>query len=147
MATTIVQFPPGYFLRAPGRYFDIFGVAPAAAGSTNVELVRFVVPNNHVGILLGVSFEAGQLTGHFWGTFNLEIAGGFDQNLNGVQGMVARLAEPIPVWRVLKPNNLVRVLVSNGNGSSSFQYAGRLMGYVQEEQIPLTAPFSWRDQT
>lgn len=131
-----VNFPPAYFVRAPGVYFDEFGTGPCAASST-ATIVSYTVPARHVGVLLAVAFEGGQLTNWYWGSWNLEIQGLVDRNLNDVRGMVSRIMEPLPVYRVLQPNTTIRAIVRNLNTTTSFQYGARLMGYVQEESVPL----------
>lgn len=136
MATTVVQFPPAYFVRAPGQYFDVMEASSVSASSTET-VVSYRVPNNMWGLLLGVAFEAGQLTNFWWGRFTLKIGEAAHENLNEVDGMISRITEPVPVWKPLKPNQLVRVMVENRNTNQNFQYAARLFGYVQEKRIQL----------
>jgi hypothetical protein len=137
MATTIVQFPPWYFIRAPGQYFDEFGVASAAASATNVQVVSFQVPDNHWGLLLGVAFEAGQLTNWFYGNWRLLIGDAAHSIFNDVRGMVSRITEPVPVWKVVKGGQVIQVQVTNENTAVAFQYGARLFGYVQERKLQL----------
>jgi len=140
-----VSFPPWYFVRAPGQYQDIFGTASATPAATNVEVVSFTVPDNCLGLLLGVAFEGGQLTNWWWGTWTLFVGDAPHPYLNNVQGMVSRITSPISVWSVLKPGQRVRILVSNGNNVETFTYGGRLFLYTQEKSIPLGPGVSGAD--
>lgn len=137
MSFRSVTFPPWYFWRAPGKYHDVFGTASAPAFSTGTVVVQFTVSTNDIGLLLGVAFEGGQLTNWYWGTWNLQIGDAMHPYLNGVQGMVSRITEPLEVWHVLKPGQRVRLMVDNANLTQAFGYGGRLFIYTQEKSIPV----------
>ncbi len=130
---TPIPFPPSYFLNPAGRWFDEQASANVAPSTNRALVLTVTVPSRQVGILLGVGIDAGQLTNWAFGTWDLIVNSEVDPAFVGVQAMIARLTDPIPLYRIAKGGTSIRLLVSNSNTVQTFQYMGRLCGFFVEE--------------
>ncbi|HNQ49491.1 MAG TPA: hypothetical protein PKI22_08770 [Hydrogenophilus thermoluteolus] len=127
---TVLPLPTPEFLSGGGRWFDETGVASVPAGALQFPLVTVPVTPAQVAIVIGVGVDAGQLTNWYWCRFELQVNGSPDPTFNDIRGMVARLLEPVQLYRVARPSTQVVGMVSNINGTVPFQFAFRVFGYT-----------------